>query len=354
LAEIPTPSTAHDPEMTFNMTKLEVLAKVPFKEVITSVNLVDMTSNGRDNLVISTLNGDFRIYEFQDDGNPEMDQVNLVSDLPPLAAMGVGDVIGNGTPDFVVGGLDNILRVICYMDGELSVKATTPLGSLPTAVGVINVLDDDRAEVVVATTDGNLRCYGWYDIALDKLAHKVLERPIFSMQPLRSKGLPYSRFVFGDDSGHLFVYQYADDRLHERAKLSVGGEVSLVASGDMTHDGNSEVMTVSDGRKLTLFGIVKGAMERFDSVKAPKPVTSLMIGKYWENGDGQIIASHSNSNITVLGFVGNRIIENTSLKTKRKSVESHISLGDIDGDSNLEIVQAVGTDLYLIKVLEDE
>ncbi|MGY5864600.1 MAG: hypothetical protein RTV41_08340 [Candidatus Thorarchaeota archaeon] len=336
------------------MTKLEVLTKVPFKEVITSVDLVDMTSDGRANPVVSTLNGDVRIYDYVGDGKTELEQIGIVSDLPPLAAMGVGDVIGNGTADFIIGALDNNLRVISYMDGKLDVKATTPLGSLPTAVGVLNVLSDDRAEVVVATTDGNLRCYGWYDIALDKLAHKVLERPIFSMQPLLSKGLPFSRFVFGDDSGNLFVYQYADDRLHERAKISVGGEVSLVASGDMTQDGNSEVMTVTEGRKLTLFGIVKGAMERFDSIKAPKHVTSLKIGKFWDNGNGQIIASHANSNITVLSLVGNRIIEDTSLKTKGKSVESHICLGDVDGDSNYDIIQTVGTDLYLIKVLEDD
>ncbi len=282
------------------MTKLEVLAKVPFKEVITSIDLVDMTSDGKANPVISTLNGDVRIYDYRDNEKTKLVQIGLVSDLPPHAAIGIGDVIGNGVPDFVVGGLDNNLRVISYMDGKLEVKATTPLGSLPTAIGVVNVLSDDRAEVVVATTDGNLRCYGWYDIALDKLAHKVLERPIFSMQPLMSKGLPYSRFVFGDDSGQLFVYQYADDRLHERARISVGGEITLVASGDMTQDGNSEVMTVSEGRKLTLFGINKGALERIDSVKAPKNVTSIRIGKFWNNGNGQIIASHANSTITVL------------------------------------------------------
>ncbi|MFW9925793.1 MAG: hypothetical protein ACFFDM_03385 [Candidatus Thorarchaeota archaeon] len=336
------------------MTKLEVLAKVPFKEVITSIDLVDMTSDGKANPVISTLNGDVRIYDYRDNEKTKLVQIGLVSDLPPHAAIGIGDVIGNGVPDFVVGGLDNNLRVISYMDGKLEVKATTPLGSLPTAIGVVNVLSDDRAEVVVATTDGNLRCYGWYDIALDKLAHKVLERPIFSMQPLMSKGLPYSRFVFGDDSGQLFVYQYADDRLHERARISVGGEITLVASGDMTQDGNSEVMTVSEGRKLTLFGINKGALERIDSVKAPKNVTSIRIGKFWNNGNGQIIASHANSTITVLSLVGNRIIEDTSLKTKGKSVESHISLGDVVGDSNHEIIQTVGTDLYLIKVLVED
>lgn len=335
------------------MTKIEVISKVSFKEVITAVELVDLSGDGKANPVVSTLAGDVIIYDIEGDANPEATEIGRVSGLPPLAAMGIGDVIGNGKPDFVIGGLDNILRVLVHMDGELSVKATTPLGSIPTAVVVLNVLSDDRSEVVVATTDGNLRAYGWYDVALDKLAHNVLERPIFSIQPMHSKGLPYSRFVFGDDSGHFFVYQYADDRLHERAKISVGGEVGLVATGDMTQDGNSEVLTVSDGRNLSLYGIVKGALEKHDSIKAPKPVTSVKIGHFWDNGDGQIITSHSNSTITVLGFEGRRIIEDTSLKTSRKSTESHLAIGDIDGDSRPELVQAVGTDLYLIDVLEE-
>ena len=335
------------------MTKLEVISKLSFKEVITSVELVDLSGDGKANPVVSTLGGDVIVYDIDEGANPQASEISRVSGLPPLAAMGIGDVIGNGKPDFVFGGLDNILRVLVYMDGKLSIKATTPLGSLPTAVGVLNVLSDDRSEVVVATTDGNLRCYSWYDVALDKLAHKVLERPVFSIQPLHSKGFPYSRFIFGDDSGHLFVYQYADDRLHERAKISAGGEVGLVASGDMTQDGNSEIMTVSDGRNLSLFGIVKGALEKYDSVRAPKPVTSIKIGNFWKNGDGQIVSSHSNSTITVLGFVGNRIIEDTSLKTSRRSTESHLAIGDVDGDSSPELIQAVGTDLYLIDVLEE-
>ena len=335
------------------MTKLEVISKVSFKEVITSVELVDLSGDGKANPVVSTLNGDVIIYDIEGGANPEAIEIGRVSELPPLAAMGIGDVIGNGKPDFVVGGLDNILRVLVYMDNEMSVKATTPLGSLPTAVVVLNVLSDDRSEVVAATTDGNLRCYGWYDIALDKLAHKVLERPIFSIQPLQSKGLPYSRFVFGDDSGHLYVYQYADDRLHERAKISVGGEVGLVATGDMTKDGNSEIITVSNGRNLSLYGVVKGTLEKHDTVKAPKAVTSIKIGNFWDNGNGQIISSHTNSTVTVLGFVGRRIIEDTSLKTSRKSTDSHLAIGDIDGDSTPELVQAVGPDLYLIDVLEE-
>ena len=151
------------------MTNLEVISKVTFKEAITSVELVDFTGDGRANPVVSTLNGDVIVFTIEKGANLEVNEVGRVSGLPPLAAMGIGDVIGNGKPDFVIGGLDNIMRVLVHMDDELSVQATTPLGSLPTAVVVLNVLSDDRSEVVVATTDGNLRCYGWYDSRKDIL-----------------------------------------------------------------------------------------------------------------------------------------------------------------------------------------
>ncbi len=336
------------------MSLLDVVSKVTFKEVITSVELVDLRGKGKSDVVISTLNGDVRVYEFnRGDKNPLSEKCKL-GNLPPLAAMAIGDVTGDSVKDFVIGGLDNTLRVIVYLDGTLSVKASTPLGSLPTSISVLNVLDDERAEVVVATSDGSMRCYGWYDVALDKLAHKVLERPVFSIQPLYTKGMPYSRFIFGDDSGYFYIYQYADDRLHERAKISVGGEVGLVSSGDITEDDTYEAMTVSDGKTLTLFGIVKGTMERIDSIKAPNQVNIVRMGRFWdlEPSRGQIVVSHANSNIALLTLVGKRLTEETTLKTSKKSTESTLAVGDIDGDKRREIVQAVGNNLYVIDFID--
>lgn len=336
------------------MSMLDIVSKVTFKEVITSVELVDLGGKGKNDVVVSTLNGDIRVYEFdRGEKNPLLERCKL-GNLPPLAAMAIGDVTGDRVKDFVIGGLDNTLRVIVFLDGTLSVKASTPLGSLPTSVSVLNVLDDESAEVVVATSDGSMRCYGWYDVALDKLAHKVLERPVFSIQPLHTKGMPYSRFIFGDDSGYLYIYQYADDRLQERARISVGGDVGLVSSGDITEDETYEAMTVSDGKTLTLFGIVKGAMERIDSIKAPNHVNVVRMGRFWnlEPSRGQIVISHANSNIALLTLVGKRLTEETSLKTTKKSTESNLAVGDIDGDKKQEIVQAVGNNLYIIDFIE--
>jgi hypothetical protein len=337
------------------MTTLDIVSKVTFKEVITSVRLVDLKGKGRSNVALTTLNGDVRIFEFhRGEKNPLHEQCKL-SDLPPLAALGTGDVTGDGIPDFVMGGLDNTLRVIVYLDGTLSVKASTPLGSLPTSVAVLNVLDDESAEVVVATSDGSMRCYGWFDVALDKLAHKVLERPVFSIQPLHTKGMPYSRFIFGDDTGYFYIYQYADDRLHERAKIRVGGEVGMVASGDITNDENYEVMTVSDSKTLTLFGFVKGAMEKIDSIKAPNPVTAMRMGRFWNLNPtrGQMLVSHANSTIALLTLDGRRLAEEAVVKTTKKSTESLLAVGDIDGNKKDEVVQAVGNNLYVIDLIPE-
>ena len=336
------------------MATFDVVSKVTFKEVITSVELVDLHRVGKSNLVVTTLNGDVKVYEFdRAEKNPLAEQCSL-ADMPPLAAIAIGDVTGDGITDFVMGGLDNTLRVVVYLDDRLSVKASTPLGSLPTSVSVLNILGNESAEVVVATSDGSMRCYGWYDIALDKLAHKVLERPVFSIQPLRTKGLPYNRFIFGDDSGNFYIYQYADDRLHERARTSVGGDVGLVSSGDITEDGNDEVVIVSDAKTLTLFGLVKGTMERIDSIKAPNTITGVKMGCFWdlEPKRGQMVVNHANSNIALLTLAGKRINLETTLKTSKKATESILAIGDVDGDKKYEIVQAVGNSLYVIDFID--
>lgn len=337
------------------MTQLEVRSNVSFKEVITSIELVDFVSDDNMEVIVTSINGDIRVLSYQEDKKKPFNEVSKIGGLPPFAAVGVGDILGNGRPDLVVGGLDNAIRVVSFLDDELQVNAVTPVGSLPTAIGVFNVLDDSSSEVIIATADRNLRCYGWYDVALDKLAHKVLDRPIFSIQPLDAAGLPYSRFVFGDDTGYLYVYQYADDRLHERSKISVGGEIGLVASGDITGNGTSEIMTVSDGRTLGLYGLVKGSMEKLDSVKAPNDVSSLRIGRFWDFDahKGQFVVSHTNSRATLLHLEGMRIGEEASIKTARRSTESTVAVGDITGDGIPEIVQAVGNNLNVIEVTDD-
>jgi len=337
------------------MPSLDIVSKTTFKEVITSVELVDLNGNGKSNIIITTLNGDVRVYDFHREEKKPLTELCSLGGLPPLAAIGIGDVTGDGTSDFVMGGLDNTMRVLVYMDETISVKASTPLGSLPTAIAALNVLDDESAEVIVSTNDGSMRCYGWYDVALDKLAHAVLDRPVFSIWPLETKGMPYSRFVFGDDSGYFFIYQYADDRLHERGKISVGGEVGLISTGDVTEDQYSEVMTVSDNRKISLFGVVKGSMEKIDTIRAPNSVNAIRMGRFWdlEPARGQILVSHANSSIGLLSVVGRQLVEEAVIKTSKKSTESSISVGDVDGDSRDEIVQAVGNNLYIIDFKDD-
>ena len=297
------------------------------------------------------MDGDVRIFQF----GAELEEIAKVSCEAPVATLGLGDLVGDDIPELVVGSMDNKLLVIAFEDGNLVVKDSTPLGTLPTAVMATNVLGNPSAEVIIATNDSALRCYGWFDGYLDKLAHKVLERPTFSMRPIRTKGVPYNRFIFGDDSEHLFIYQYQDDRLHERATTKISGEVQLVASGKITKGYTDQVVSVTDAKKISLWKVEQSGFELLASAKASDAVTSLCVGKFYESdvSKGQILASQGDSSIRILEYDGEKIDQICTVKTARKSVESKITYGDLDGDGVLELIQAVRNTIYLIDIQEE-
>ncbi|MFW9909782.1 MAG: FG-GAP-like repeat-containing protein [Candidatus Thorarchaeota archaeon] len=333
------------------MPSLKLTASAPQKEVITHLEVLDVTGDGKDNIVVGSISGSIRVFDYLDD-NGKLKELAHLSDLIPISTLGVGDVTGNGTPDFVVGGLDNTLKVVSFVKNKLELKGDTPLGNLPTAIVVANVMDDKKAEVIVATNDKALRCYGWFGSFLDKLAHKVVERPVFSMMPLYMEGTPYSRFVFGDDSETLYLYQYADDRLHEIADAKVNGEVNLVAAGRVTGNRLDEVVTASNGRHITLFNVGSKPIETLAKIRAPNDVTSVRMGNILKNSksSGQILVSLANSKLSILALEGKELFEEASLKNTGKSAESIVAFGDIDADGNVEIVQAVGNMLHFVTI----
>jgi hypothetical protein len=296
------------------------------------------------------MDGDVRVFRI----GADLEEIAKVSCEAPVATLGLGDLVGDDIPELVVGSMDNKLLVIAFQDGKLTVKDSTPLGTLPTAVMATNVLGNPNAEVIIATNDSALRCYGWFDGFLDKLAHKVLERPTFSIRPIRTKGVPYNRFIFGDDSEHLFIYQYQDDRLHERAKTKISGEVHLVNAGKIIKGHTDQVVSVTDAKKISLWHVEQSGFELIASAKASDAVTSLCIGKFLKSATskGQILISQGDSSIRILDYDGEKINQACTVKTSRKSVESKITYGDIDGDGVIEFVQAVGNTMHIINIAE--
>jgi hypothetical protein len=334
------------------MTKLSIKSDFAFKEPITGIKLHDLTGDGQDNLIVCTVEGNLRAYNFIDGKTIKLEEVARSDELKPVAAFGIGDIDGDGTPNIVVGGLDNKLRVLRFDEDSLIVEDCTPLGSLPTSLIVTNVMADDKKEVIVSTNDKALRCYGWFGGCLDKLAHKVVERPIFSMEALNSKGISYSRFVFGDDTGHVYIYKYQDDRLHEVSRVQIKGEVTLVSCGNITGGKVDEIMGISDERDITLISAASKPLSVLAKIHAPGKITSLQAGTFYDGSRsaGQMLVSQGNSKISILSYEGVQIYEDATIQTAKKSVESQIAFGDTNGNGQIDIVQSVGNSIYLLTV----
>ena len=46
------------------MPSLNILSKINFKEAVMGIDLRDLTKDGKQNLVVSTIAGDLRVYDF--------------------------------------------------------------------------------------------------------------------------------------------------------------------------------------------------------------------------------------------------------------------------------------------------
>lgn len=329
---------------------LGVIAEFSFKEAITSLEVAAF-GRERSNVVVSTIDGDVRIMRIETARKPRLVQVSKATGLPPVVVLSTGNVVDKGSTDLVVGGLDNAVRVISPVERKLVVMDTVQLGNLPTALCVTNVVGNEAAEVIVATNDGALRCYGWFGPALDKLAHKVMDRPTFSVRPLRNKGMPYSGLVFGDDSGSLYIYHYADDRLQELSKLPVGGEGHLLATGNITGDKNDDVVMVSDGRSLSLLVMGQRTLETKTVLQLPSEVSSVHVGRLEKDSRlDHILIGLRDSTVLLLSYDGQKLVQDASLKTATKPIDSLLAMGDLNGDGKAEIAQAVGNILNLITI----
>ncbi len=337
------------------MVRLSIESVISFKEAITALEILSASPKRRDYVVFTTVNGDVRVLSIDPSSPDGMNEIAHLDGLPPACLLSVGHIAGIESQDIVYGALDNTLRLITLSKDELVLKTTCPLGSLPTAVCVANLLDDPKDEVVVATNDKSLRCYGWFDNDLDKLAHKMLEHPISSIRPVGAEGSTYSRVVFGDESGHLFIYQYADDRFHERLRLDIKGAVTVVERGRVTGGKVDDILAVTDEKNINLLGLGRTDIKLYDSLRASSQITGMRVGRIYDTDSPQpqILVCHSNSNIGVMNVDGRRLVPVTSIKTEKRAGGALAVLGDVYGDGTMHIVQAVGSALYLVSVTPD-
>ena len=93
-------------------------------------------------------------------------------------------------------------------------------------------------------------------------------------------------------------------------------------------------------------------IETLARIRAPGNVTSIKVGEILKDSrsPGQVIVSLANTKISILALEGREFFEEASLKIGGKGAESLVAFGDINGDGNSEIVQAVGNMLHFISV----
>lgn len=300
---------------------------VVLKEAITSIVVGDFERNNNDEIAIMTAGGNLRVLRLDSKSRETLEIASMGGFS--ATSMCAGNVTGTEGIDFVMAERGGTLRIVSLHNGALDEVGVYPLGTEPTALAVLDVLGTDRAGVVVATNDCAIRCYGWLGDCLDKMAHKSVDYPIISIGEYRARGIPYSRLVIGDNNKGLYLYQYADDRLHEIARAAARGAVTSVTGGNITGGRLDEIVCISDEINITVFTAENNAIKAIDNLKATSKITSAKTGNVVGSGtsNDQIIVAHENSNVTIMSLEGRRLVPTTSLRTGSAGLRPLLAIG---------------------------
>jgi len=309
--------------------KVELINTQKFDSKITSIDIIKSKENKSHCIIIGFENGTIEIFKWN------------IKQFEPIYKKQTHDLVFSvNATDIDMD--DNEEAIITYISGDIKVfmkdKAnlmeisSISLGCTPTAICLANVSNDKTNELIVSTQDGALRAYGWFSGYLDKLAHKVLDKPIDIMKPIKSYTQRYSRILTSQEN-IIKAYVYADDRLHEIYSISLDDAIKEMEIGDLDHDRTTEVIILDTKNNLKIYKQIQKGLDLVSTLKLDKNFERMNIINY-KGQDYLLLSKEDNASICK---INNNKIE-PILKFKIKNHYERTLFTTMDVDDNTKIL----------------
>jgi Tol biopolymer transport system component len=261
------------------------------------------------------------------------------------AAVGAGDLDGEGRPDLVTANVDG--RSISVLQGPaFAVRHDYPLGAYPTSLALSDLDRDGRLDVAV--TLGGLGAIA----ILHNRGDGSLEPPR-RYRAGRSPGALAVGDLDGDDAPDLVTANTLDDtvsillnrgdgtlrRRHERATRTAGKSLAIA---DIAGNGSADVVVGYDGesRFTVLEGAGDGTFPQARAFAIPDDTSSVLVADLDGKGRPDVILEGCTPAV-MLARAGGGFSKPHELPTGDEACgSSKVSTGDVDGDGRIDVVTA--------------
>ncbi len=219
--------------------QLELLGEFPVDRFVTTVQVTDVTGDGKNEILAGGSDSTLRIFKMDNQNTiTEFIRHQLV-DMP--ITIGICDAIGDEMDEIVTGNRDNTLRVFKVTNSSLAEVQVIDLPSPVISLGAGDVLGDRKSELAAVTNDGTVRIFRNEENRLD-LFTKVegIKAQYVRMAEVNADHMD-EVIVATSDHKIIFYNMYMAD-LMELAVVDVGSKILSISVGDAGGDDRKEVL----------------------------------------------------------------------------------------------------------------
>ncbi len=322
--------------------KVELINTQTFDAKITSVDIIKSSQN-TNCLIIGFENGRIEIMTWN---NNKFSQIYKKQTHDLVFAVNAADIDLDNNEEAIITYISGEIKVFMKDKSNLLEISSISLGCTPTAICLANVSDDKTNELIVSTQDGALRAYGWFSGYLDKLAHKVLEKPIDTMIPIRTINQRYSRILTAYDN-IIRAYVYADDRLHEIFNLELDYKIKYMRTADTNQDNIKEVIILDDKNNLHIYKQIQRGLNQINTISLNNKYEKVNVIRY-KNRDYLLLSKSNRAAICLIENSKIDIIYN--FKIKNHTEQSSFTIMPLQNTDNKLLIHTIDNIMEIYKI----
>ena len=229
--------------------QLELLAEYAVDRFVTTVQVTDVTGDGKNEILAGGSDSTLRIFKMDTQNNLVEFIQHKLQDMP--ITIGICDTIGDEIEEIVTGNRDKTLRVFKVKNSSVEEVQVIELPSPVISVGSGDILGDRKSELAAVTNDGSVRIYRNEESKLDLFAK--IEGINAQFVRMAEVNADHMDEIIVATSDHKVIYynMYMAD-LKALATVDIGSKILSISVGDAGGDDRKEVLVGVSGGALKI------------------------------------------------------------------------------------------------------
>jgi small GTP-binding protein len=227
--------------------QLQLLAEHPVDRFVTTVQVTDVTGDGKNEILAGGSDSTLRIFKMDTQNNLTEFIQHKLQDMP--ITIGICDTIGDEIEEIVTGNRDKTLRVFKVKNSSVEEVQVIELPSPVISIGSGDILGDRKSELAAVTNDGSVRIYRNEESKLDLFTK--IEGIHAQFVRMAEVNADHMDEIIVATSDHKVIYynMYMAD-LKELAIVDIGSKILSISIGDAGGDDRKEVLVGVSGGAL--------------------------------------------------------------------------------------------------------